>query len=130
MINRIIPQHQGSLTYLQKAQYNLFKNTILIAMVLFTSYVTPQSPTYEGGRNQDGKYHGKGTLIWSNGQKYVGEFKDGKWDGQGVFAFFDKSYVGEFKDDEYHGQGTFTFSNVKKYVGEWGNGRKTGEGTS
>lgn len=78
MIDHIIPQHQDSLTYLQKAQCTLFKNTLIISMVLFTSYVTSQSVTYEGERNQEGKYHGQGVITYSNGEKWEGEFKDGK----------------------------------------------------
>ncbi len=56
----------------------LFKNTLLISMVLFTSYVTSQSVTYEGERNQEGEYHGQGVMTFPSGEKYVGEFKDGK----------------------------------------------------
>jgi len=41
---------------------------------------------YEG-KFKDGKYDGQGTYTWSDGRKYVGEFKDGKrWNG----IIFDK----------------------------------------
>ena len=56
----------------------LFKNTLLISMVLFTSCATPPRITYEGERNQEGKYHGQGVITYSNGDKWEGEFKDGK----------------------------------------------------
>ena len=32
-------------------------------------------------------------------------------------------YVGEYKDEKYHGQGTFTFPDGAKYVGEWREGK-------
>jgi len=36
---------------------------------------------YEG-EFKDGKYDGQGTYTWSDGRKYVGEWKDGKrWNG-------------------------------------------------
>ena len=28
--------------------------------------------------------NGIGTFTWANGSKYVGEWKDGKWQGQGT----------------------------------------------
>ncbi len=31
-------------------------------------------------------YNGEGTFTWSDGGKYVGEWKDGKMHGQGTFA--------------------------------------------
>ena len=41
--------------------------------------------------------NGQGTSTWANGNKHVGEYKDGK----------------------RHGQGTYTFANGDKYVGEY-----------
>ena len=32
--------------------------------------------------------------------------------------------MGEWKDGKYHGQGTFTFKGGSKFVGEWKNGNK------
>ncbi len=34
---------------------------------------------------KNGKYDGRGTITFSNGQKYIGEFSDGKYHGQGAF---------------------------------------------
>ena len=50
-----------------------------------------------------------GTLTYKNGSKYVGEFKLGRFSGQGIFTWLDGvKYVGEFKDGKRHGQGTYT----------------------
>ena len=70
-----------------------------------------------------------GTATYSNGLKYVGEFKDGKWHGQGTLAFDGNKYVGEFKDNKIHGYGTWTRVNGDKYVGEWKDSKKHGQGT-
>jgi hypothetical protein len=62
--------------------------------------------------------------------KYVGEFKDDKFHGQGTFTYVSgDEYVGEFKDGKFDGQGTFTFANGSKYVGEWKDRRWNGQGT-
>ena len=37
-------------------------------------------PTYQG-QVKDGKPNGLGVLIYPDGSKYVGEFKNGKWNG-------------------------------------------------
>ncbi|MDC1254462.1 hypothetical protein N8Z03_00510 [Pelagibacteraceae bacterium] len=50
-----------------------------------------------------------GTLTWPDGQKYVGEWKDGKQHGQGTLTWPDgEKFVGEWKDDKRNGQGTLT----------------------
>ena len=72
---------------------------------------------------------GQGAKIWSDGQKYVGEWKDNKYHGQGTFTRTDGSkYVGEFKDNNYHGQGTYTFADGDKYVGEYKDNERHGQG--
>src|SRR6266404_728057 len=60
----------------------------------------------------------QGTLTFANGNKYVGEFKDSKYNGQGTLTFANgEEYVGESKDDKSNGQGTYTFADGKIYVG-------------
>ena len=57
-----------------------------------------------------------GTSIYANGNKYVGEWKDDKKNGQGTYtAANGDKYVGEFKDDKRNGQGTYTTANGHKY---------------
>ena len=42
------------------------------------------------------KKHGQGTYIWSNGEKYEGEWKDGLIHGQGTYNWsYGKKYEGE-----------------------------------
>ena len=48
--------------------------------------------------------------------------------GTYTFAISGATYVGEFKDGKYRGQGTFTFANGDKYVGEWKDNRHNGQG--
>jgi S1-C subfamily serine protease len=72
-----------------------------------------------------------GTYTFPSGNKYVGEFKDGKRNGQGTFTFASgNKYVGEFKNDKANGQGIYTFAKSgNKYVGEFKDGKKSGQGT-
>ena len=93
------------------------------------TYKRPEGEKYVG-EFKDDQYNGQGTLTWSDGEKYVGEFKDGKRSGQGTYTWSDGAeYVGEFKDDKRSGQGTFTFPNGEKYVGEFKDGKYSGQGT-
>ena len=81
------------------------------------------------GEFKNGKRHGQGTYTFASGDKYIGEYKDGKYhEGTYTFASGEK-YVGEFKEGKYHGQGTTTYADGEKYVGEFKNGKRHGQGT-
>ena len=50
---------------------------------------------------RDGKKNGQGTYTWSDGEKYVGEFKYQRMNGQGTLTYPDgRKFVGEFKLDK------------------------------
>jgi len=54
---------------------------------------------------------------------YEGEYKDGKYHGQGISSYPDGSkYEGKWKDGEKHGQGTLTSRFEKEYIGEFKEG--------
>ena len=59
--------------------------------------------------------------------RYIGQWKDDKQNGQGTHTFGETSewtgdkYIGEYKDGKKHGQGTYTWADKRKYVGEWRN---------
>ena len=69
-------------------------------------------------------------MVYSNGDKYDGEWKDGQRHGRGTMTDYDGSiYTGEFKDGYLHGQGTMVDEDGTKYVGEWKNDEEHGQGT-
>ena len=79
------------------------------------------------GEHKDGKSHGQGTFTWGNGDKYVGKYQDGKRHGEGTYTYASgNKYVGRWKNGNYHGQGTYTFADGSKEVGEWENDKLNG----
>jgi len=64
-----------------------------------------------------------GEYLLQSGNKYVGQFKDGHMDGEGVFLFHNgNKYVGQFKNGSKNGRGIMNFSNGDVYEGEFTNG--------
>ena len=99
-----------------------------------------EEETQETGCISGDCQNGQGTYTYSSGSKYVGEWKDGNYHGQGTWTggegeFEGDKYVGEWKDDYMHGKGTYTYTNAvpgyangEKYVGEFKYGSKHGKG--
>jgi hypothetical protein len=108
--------------------------SILYALVLLAGIVggaKAQSKLSACPQDQNQRYDNCfGTFLHSNGEKYIGEFKDDKRNGQGTFTWPDgEKYIGEWKDDKRNGQGTDTYSNGEKYIGEWKDDKPNGQGT-
>ena len=105
------------------------KNLLLVFHILLIfSIVGCADKAVYVGEKKDGKNHGQGTLTFSSGKTFVGEFKDGHFHG-GTATYPDgRKYEGEWKVWNYHGQGTETFPNGKKYVGGWKDGKRHGKG--
>lgn len=70
-----------------------------------------------------------GKMVWSNGDTYVGFFKNGTM-RIGTYSFADGSkYSGEFNSQgQFHGMGRFWFANDDYYGGQWANGKYDGRG--
>jgi len=55
--------------------------------------------------------------------KYVGEWRNGKRDGEGTMWYpIGHQYAGEWRDNRRNGQGTMSYPDGRKYVGgveEW-----------
>ena len=105
-----------------------------------------------GNRNRL-PFSSKGTYTYGNradheGNKYVGEWKEGKRHGQGteIINYYLTSdlmgymtgieeYVGNWENNERNGQGTSTnyskdgTGNTETYIGEWKEGERHGKGT-
>jgi hypothetical protein len=58
-------------------------------------------------------------IYYENGKnkKYEGEFKNNKFDGQGIYYYEDgiKKYEGQFKENKFHGNGIEYYRNKFKY---------------
>ena len=62
------------------------------------------------------------------GEKYVGEYKFGRKNGQGTYNHANgDEYIGEFKDGQAHGQGIYTFADGTVKEGIWEDGEYLGK---
>ena len=82
------------------------------------------------GEFKDDLFNGQGTYTYPSGREYNGQFSGGNFSGIGTMSWPDGTkYVGEFKDDKFNGQGTFTYPDGTKYVGEFKDDLFNGQGT-
>ena len=64
----------------------------------------------------------RGTLTYTNGLVYVGEFRDNLANGQGTLTTVSGNvYVGEFREGLTNGQGTLTYTDGRVENGIWRN---------
>ena len=68
--------------------------------------------------------HGKGSDLFSNGDVFVGNYKNGKFDGYGQYIWAEGSiYDGDFRDGLKHGRGKWRKNkndiNSNRYEGEY-----------
>ena len=87
------------------------------------------------GEWKEGKNHGQGIFTWpgenedSIGREYIGEWKDNLPNGHGTYSWDYKKYVGGFKDGHFHGQGKFKGLAGDEYIGGYKDGKLHGQGT-
>jgi hypothetical protein len=73
--------------------------------------------------------NGKGTMIYSTGHKYVGEFEEGKRHGQGIIYMpGGRTVEGQFRQNAPI-KGTYTYPNGQVYTGTWEFYESNGQGT-
>ena len=57
-----------------------------------------------------------GIKVLSNGDKYVGSFKDNKYNGKGTYTSASgEVYIGSFKRGQRHGYGTYSYNDGSVY---------------
>jgi hypothetical protein len=67
--------------------------------------------------------------VWASGNRYDGQWRDGKRNGRGVWISAQARYEGEWRDDLEHGQGVVTMKNGDRFEGKFVDGRPNGMGT-
>ena len=71
-----------------------------------------------------------GTVLYENGDKYVGDLVKGERSGRGTYYYISgKQYEGDWLKGAQHGKGKFSLPNGNKYVGDFLKGKWTGSGT-
>ena len=117
----------------QKENYGNLLGPIIDALKNTNSKVEIQkleNGTYEGELINNIK-EGNGKFIYNDGEFYIGQFKNNKFNGKGVI-FYDKNkikYEGDFLNDKYNGLGTLFYKNGEFYIGQFKDGKKNGKGT-
>lgn len=110
---------------------NKFIRTAPMPEAIKTNTETAQSdlPSCQGNFSSWNNCFGT-SLDGTTGNKYVGEFRNGKFSGEGKMLYvFGSTYLGQWKNGNRHGQGVYEFANGDKYVGQYKDNRYEGEGT-
>lgn len=81
------------------------------------------------GKFKNGKFDGQGTMYYASGGYYKGDFVAGMRDGRGTYIWSDNSkYVGNWKNNQKHGVGSMHYQNKSRYEGQWYQDQRHGNG--
>ena len=81
------------------------------------------------GMWKDGKANGYGRLLHTDGDVYEGDWKNDKANGKGKYIHDDGAvYDGDWEDDKQCGIGVETWPDGSKYEGQYMDGQKKGMG--
>ena len=84
---------------------------------------------YFGELNAEGKRHSKGVMVYANGRRYEGNWKDDVRHGRGYERHANQNvYIGEFFEGKVQGHGQFKWANGEEFDGQWVQGVRHGKG--
>ncbi|HEX7026308.1 MAG TPA: C13 family peptidase [Gammaproteobacteria bacterium] len=110
-----------------------FTAWLLVKLDVDTLIVPPDAMLPDGSRYYgevvEGRFHGRGRLIWPNGGRYEGEFFQGLVSGEGELRFASGDiYKGGFREGQMAGAGELDMGGGRIYTGAFGNGMPNGRG--
>ena len=94
----------------------------------------PDGTEYYGAKDKNSKLSGKGVMIFKNGSRYAGEFKNNQRNGCGIFLYppssssYKYNYVGQFVNDKFEGLGKIRWKDGNEYRGNFKAGTCEGQG--
>ena len=95
---------------------------------VFGIQINPNESKYVGFF-KNGKYDGRGRLIFRRGDYFEGEFKNNKANGFGKYVNNNgEIYIGNWVDDKQEGKGELILKNGSRYTGDFKNGMENGKG--
>ena len=81
------------------------------------------------GQFKDGYFYGQGSVIFDDGESYTGEFENDQFNGYGTYIFLNgDTYVGDFKNGDFNGYGFYSYNNGETYEGSYKDNEKNGFG--
>lgn len=90
--------------------------------------IFPSGDKY-AGQFKNGRIHGPGILTYKDGSKYIGNWDNQQRSGEGRMIFANRNeYLGMFSDNQINGEGTMKYTNGNVYKGQWLDGRPHGRG--
>lgn len=85
--------------------------------------------SYEGERDERGRFVGQGTATFKHGHAYAGAFADGWMHGRGKFSWADgTTFEGDFVRNTIDGNGRYDWADGSYYEGEVRGGIRHGRG--
>lgn len=117
--------HKLSLSGCTTIKLNMMKKLFYVTLFFLGAFtINTQAQCVKGNC-----YNGKGTFQYTNGDKYDGQWKDGKMHGIGLYEFANGDrYKGDFHVNKREGTGTYVWKNKGRYVGEWKADKRHGHG--
>ena len=91
-------------------------------------YNCPSGTRYKSIENgfvdSNGNRQGKFRIEFISGNLYVGNYKNNRINGYGIFTWANgEKYTGQWKDDKIYGQGKYIFNDGNIKEGIWKNGK-------
>ena len=121
-----VPTRRGGLSVI-KVVDNELTETVIEENELYETFrgtiPFPDTGKYVG-EIQNGKFHGNGIEIYSDGRRFFGEYSNGKKNGSGVMYETDgEQYIGTWKDDVRVGAGNYVLPDGTVQSGSWIEGK-------
>ncbi|XP_064637241.1 histone-lysine N-methyltransferase SETD7-like [Lineus longissimus] len=85
---------------------------------------------YEGSVDENHLPHGRGTLTFPTGERFMGKFQHGVKQGKGTYFFIDGSTLsGRYHNDSLQGPGVYTYEDGSRVEGNYVDGELHGKAT-
>eukprot|EP00588_Corethron_pennatum_P015582 CAMPEP_0194269578 /NCGR_PEP_ID=MMETSP0169-20130528/3712_1 /TAXON_ID=218684 /ORGANISM="Corethron pennatum, Strain L29A3" /LENGTH=883 /DNA_ID=CAMNT_0039011267 /DNA_START=24 /DNA_END=2672 /DNA_ORIENTATION=+ len=120
---------KGSIAVLKLAKGSI--EVLEAEITLEVEYKAPTKfhPKYVGELDAKGMKKGEGTMTYSNGEVYTGNWWGNMREGHGSYFYLDGSkYDGKWKHNEKEGHGSFFWSNGCAREGGWSGDKMEGHG--
>ncbi len=104
------------------------KKLLLIFLIILSSVAFSEEMTKLNDSNVK-TFTGYGTYYYSNGEKYEGQWLNGKRNGIGTYVWNNgDTYSGDWTLEKRTGKGIFTWANGNKYEGDFIDSVRNGKG--